>query len=191
MTSKRLDRRKKYTRKVLKDSLLKLLKEKQISAITVKELCELADINRSTFYAHYSDQFDLLEQIEEELIGDMKMYLSSYNFEKEDETLQMTERLIKYFASKQEECQTLLNENSDSSFQTKVMNVAQEFIMKNWMGVVHLDEDISEYLSSFIVSGSIQVMKVWLNNGMDKSPGEMAEIIVNVINKGIFGMRCV
>ncbi|PAV29624.1 TetR family transcriptional regulator [Virgibacillus profundi] len=189
MTSDKLDRRKKYTRMVLKDSLMKLLKEKQISTITVKEICELADINRSTFYAHYSDQFDLLEQIEEELIEEMIMYLRTYDFEKEDEALQMTERLIKYFASKQDECQTLLNENVDSSFEKKVMVVAQRFIMKDWMEVKHLDEDISEYLSTFIVSGSIQVMKVWLNNGMDKSPKEMAEIIINVINKGILGLR--
>ncbi|MBT2214525.1 TetR/AcrR family transcriptional regulator C-terminal domain-containing protein [Virgibacillus dakarensis] len=174
---------------VLKESIMKLLEEKQISAITVKEICELADINRSTFYAHYADQFDLLEQIEEELIEDMSMYLSTYNFEKDDEALQMTEKLIEYFASKQDECQTLLNENSDSSFQKKVMVVAHRFIMKNSMEVKHLDKDISEYLSSFIISGSIQVLKVWLNNGMDKPPKEMAELIINVVNKGIWGLR--
>src|SRR5690625_1126608 len=174
---------------VLKDSLMKLLKEKQISTITVKEICELADINRSTFYAHYSDHFDLLEQIEEELIEDMSMYLSSYDFDKEDDALEMTEKLIEYFASKQEECQTLLNENSDSSFEKKVRLVARRFIMKNWMEVNHLDENISEYLSAFIVSGSIQVMKVWLNNGLDKSPKEMAEIITNIVNKGIWGLK--
>jgi len=189
ITSDKLDRRKKYTRMVLKDSLMKLLKEKQISTITVKEICELADINRSTFYAHYSDHFDLLEQIEEELIEDMSMYLSSYDFDKEDDALEMTEKLIEYFASKQEECQTLLNENSDSSFEKKVRLVARRFIMKNWMEVNHLDENISEYLSAFIVSGSIQVMKVWLNNGLDKSPKEMAEIITNIVNKGIWGLK--
>ncbi|MTW88023.1 TetR family transcriptional regulator [Virgibacillus dakarensis] len=175
---------------VLKDSIMKLLKEKQISAITVKEICELADINRSTFYAHFCDQFDLLEQIEEELIEDMGMYLSTYNVKKEDDALQMTEKLIEYFASKQDECQTLLNENSDSSFQKKVMVVTHRFIMKNWMEVVnHPNKDISEYLSSFIVSGGIQMLKVWLNNGMDKSPKEMAEIIINLVNTGIRGLR--
>lgn len=60
--SERLDRRKRYTRKVLKESLISLLKDKPISSVTVKEICELADINRSTFYTHYNDQFDLLEK---------------------------------------------------------------------------------------------------------------------------------
>lgn len=80
MTTSKLDRRKKYTRMVLKESLIQLLKEKQISSITVKEICDLADINRSTFYAHYSDQFDLLDKTEEELIEEMKGYLSQYSY---------------------------------------------------------------------------------------------------------------
>ncbi|MGM8212497.1 TetR-like C-terminal domain-containing protein [Virgibacillus sp. W0430] len=174
---------------VLKNSLLKLLKEKQLSAITVKEICMHADINRSTFYAHFSDHFDLLEQIEEELIEDMTMYLESYNFEQNDEALQMTEKLIEYFASKQEECQTLLNENSDSSFETKVRKVARRYIMKNWMEGTDLDKETSKYISAFIVSGSIQLMKVWLNCGMDKSPREMAVIIIQLVNKGVFGVK--
>ena len=71
MSSKKIDRRKKYTRMVLKESLLEILKSKPITSITVKEICERADINRSTFYSHFNDQFDLLFQIEEELIDDM------------------------------------------------------------------------------------------------------------------------
>lgn len=169
---------------VLKDGLLKLLKEKQMSAITVKEICEHADINRSTFYAHYSDPFDLLKQIEEELIEDLKMYLSTYNFEKEEEALQMTEKLIEYFAANQEKCQILLSENSDSSFENQVSLVARKFIMNKWVEVTEHDKDIFEYVSTFIVSGSIQVMKEWLNSGMDKTPKEMAEIIISLVTRG-------
>ena len=54
---KRSDARVRYTRKVLKESLLSLLKEKPINKITVKEVCELAELNRATFYSHYSDCF--------------------------------------------------------------------------------------------------------------------------------------
>ena len=189
MTSQKIDRRKKYTRMILKDSLMNLLKVKQLSSITVKEICEVADINRSTFYAHYYDQFDLLEQIEDELIEDMNMYLSAYNFESEDEALQMTEKLIEYFASKQEECKTLLNNHSNFSFEQKVRHVARRYIMKSWVEISHLDEELTEYLSSFIISGSIEVMKVWLYKDMDKSPKEMAEIITKMVNKGALGWK--
>ena len=63
---KKNDARVRYTQKVLKDSLLQLLEKKPINKITVKEVCELAELNRATFYAHYTDCLDLLESIENE-----------------------------------------------------------------------------------------------------------------------------
>lgn len=189
MTSSKLDRRKKYTRMILKDSLMKLLNEKPITSITVKEICERADINRSTFYAHYSDQFDLLDKMEDEIIEDMKGYLSQYDFEKEKDALQLIEKLLEYFASKHEVCKTLLNEKIDTTFQKKVMDTANHFFKQKWAGVNRFDQDISEHLSTFVISGSIHVVKNWLLGGMNKSPREMAEIINNLINKGLWGMK--
>jgi AcrR family transcriptional regulator len=189
MTSDKLDRRKKYTRMVLKDSLLKLLKEKPLSSITVKEICGIADVNRSTFYAHYTDQYALLTQIENELIDDLKRYLSELNVQEEDEAIHMAERLLTYFATKHEECQILLNESGDSSFHKKVMDVAQGFIMKSWMEVYDFDKEKLAYISSFIVSGSVQVIKMWMENGMTQSPREMAQLINTLVNKGMYSVR--
>jgi len=58
----KMDARKRYTQMVLKQSFLKLLKEKPVNRITVKEVCALAQLNRATFYAHYSDCFALMER---------------------------------------------------------------------------------------------------------------------------------
>nr|WP_078430561.1 TetR/AcrR family transcriptional regulator [Alkalihalobacterium alkalinitrilicum] len=184
MTSK-LDRRKKYTRMILKDSLMKILKEKPISTITVKEICELADINRSTFYSHFSDQFDLLYKIEEELIEDMNETLSQYNYTKEEEAIQMTEKMLDYVAANSDKCQTLFSEHGDATFQKRVMMIAHQFTVKNWMTVNNVDKEISEYISMFVVSGSIHVIINWLDNGMDKSPKEMADIMIKLTNKGL------
>ena len=61
------DRRVKYTKMVLKETLLELLEERPIERITVKELCDRADINRSTFYVHYGSPQELLDSICKEL----------------------------------------------------------------------------------------------------------------------------
>lgn len=188
MTSSKLDRRKKYTQSVLKDSLMKILKEKQMSSITVKEICERADINRSTFYSHYNDQFDLLDKVEDEIIEDMTGYLSQFNYKKEEDAIQMLEKLLEYFASKQEICQTLLNEKIDTTFQKKVMRFAKQFFIESWITDNNVDEDITEYLSIFVISGCIHMIRSWLNNRMDKSPKEMAQLINNLINKGLLGV---
>ena len=187
MTAKKLDRRKKYSRKVLKDSLLQLLKEKQFSNITVKEICEVADINRSTFYAHYADQYDLLEKIEIEIIEDLQTYLSSYNFKEQDQVLQMTEKLIEYLATKKDEVHVLLNISGDYSFQLRVMNVSEEYVAKQLEAFDHIDKELFSYLITFIISGSVQVMKLWLDGDKEKTPKEMAILITNLINHGIYG----
>lgn len=71
------DRRVKYTLLALRGSLLELMREKDVSRITVKELCERADVNRGTFYAHYASPADLLEQIEQELLEKVLASLES------------------------------------------------------------------------------------------------------------------
>ena len=62
------DARVRYTRRVIKESFLSLLSEKPVNKITVKEVCEAAEINRATFYSHYSDCFALMESIEQEIL---------------------------------------------------------------------------------------------------------------------------
>ena len=67
MKEEKKDRRIRYTKAALRQSLLELLEEKPLSGISVKAICERADINRSTFYDHYTDQYDLLHQLEQEI----------------------------------------------------------------------------------------------------------------------------
>jgi AcrR family transcriptional regulator len=184
-----MDRRKKYTRMVLKESLMALLKEKPISSLTIKEICELADLNRSTFYAHFSSQYDLLNAIEEEFVEDMVSTLNQYNFSKEEDALKMTEKILEYIARNSDVCQMLLGENSDIHFQKKGMKITQEYIFKNWITDSQFDRETFEYINIFVVSGSIYAIKNWVENGMKKTPREMAEIINNFINHGLSNIR--
>jgi AcrR family transcriptional regulator len=69
------NRRVKLTKTMLKDSLIELLQKQPINRITVKEICENADINRSTFYVYYTDQYGLLAEIEDEIILKTKEYV--------------------------------------------------------------------------------------------------------------------
>ncbi|REJ07517.1 TetR/AcrR family transcriptional regulator [Halobacillus trueperi] len=182
--NEKLDRRKKYTRKVLKESLISLLAEKPISDITVKELCALADINRSTFYTHYSDHYDLLSKIEEEITEDMNRYLHSYNYEHEEESIQMTEKILEYVIENKLMFQTLLNKEAAPTFEKRMMDLTRGFMRNNWMDEHMPNKHESEYLSSFVISGAIHVIKDWIEKDMDQSPREMAVMINHFINYG-------
>ena len=64
-----------YTKKVIRDSLVELLQDKDIHQITVTDICKKADINRGTFYTHYKDAFDLLQSIEDDLFNQIVEYI--------------------------------------------------------------------------------------------------------------------
>ena len=66
MTEKREDRRTQYSKRVIREALYELMQKKPLNKISVTELCALADVNRSTFYAYYNDIFDLHEKITKE-----------------------------------------------------------------------------------------------------------------------------
>lgn len=58
MGEETVDRRVRKTKKQLRECLTRLLKEKKVQDITVRELTDMADLNRGTFYLHYRDVFD-------------------------------------------------------------------------------------------------------------------------------------
>lgn len=60
------DARVRYTKMMIEKSFVELLKTKPLSEITLKEVCALAEINRSTFYRHYKDIYDWRDQMEAE-----------------------------------------------------------------------------------------------------------------------------
>ena len=66
----RTDRRTRYTRQAIKEILLEELKNKPYSKITVTEICKKAEMNRGTFYLHYYDIDDVLNDILEDFLSD-------------------------------------------------------------------------------------------------------------------------
>ena len=62
------DPRVRYTQTIIKKAFLELLHQKPMNKITVREICERAEINRSTFYKHYLDCYDLVDQHKEEAL---------------------------------------------------------------------------------------------------------------------------
>lgn len=181
----KLDRRKKYTRMVLKESFIKCMQKKPLSRITIKEVCEFADINRSTFYTHYTDLYDLLCQIEDAIIEDLNQTLSSYNNSKNEEAIEMIEKILEYLAENRESCQTLFGEHGALSFQKKVMMLANHHMINTLKTDRHNITYNLEYLSLYIINGSIHVIQHWLKNGLDQSTQEMAEMITKLAYEGL------
>lgn len=184
---KKTDRRVKYTKMVVKESFVKLLKKKPISKITIKEICEEADINRATFYAHYTDQYQLLTQLENELIDEINAYLASFPYHSGDEavSVELLAKIFEYIKENGELCSVLLSDSGDISFQKKVMKVVQTRCISEWTAIKSLSKDDAEYIYTFTAIGSVGIIQKWLNDGMKISPAYMAETVLKIANKGL------
>jgi len=180
------DLRVKYTKVMLKKALIELMQENPISKISVKLLCEKADINRSTFYAHYTDQYDLLKQLEREIINEFEKYLSEEDFSKQtSQTFQALNQILAYTAKNSELFKVLLSENGDSGFQREIMHLAQQKTITALRDDQRIEPRTSEYLQYFIVTGALSILQKWLQDGMVESPEAMTELTSNLLYKGL------
>jgi len=180
------DRRIKYTKMMLKQSLVKLLQEKPISKISIKEICETADINRSTFYVHYADQYDLLRQVVNETLQDINTYLDNYNFKVyEPESFQIMNLIFEYIVENAELCKVMLGENGDISLQKEIMMIVQRQGMKELAGNKTIDSNTLEYMYIFGVNASIGIVQKWLQSGLKQSARDMADLVTKLIYQGL------
>jgi AcrR family transcriptional regulator len=181
------DKRTRYTKMFLRESLIKKLGEKPISRITITELCKDAEVNRSTYYAHYADQYDQLAQIEREFMADIVKEFSPAHIGGEGADFQtITEKIILYISENAELCRVLLGSNGSADFQKSFSDFLRSTVLTLWHGRVTLDTRETEYVYTFVLGGCIGIMRKWLfDRDETKTPHEMAALIVSLANQGI------
>lgn len=181
LKSSKIDRRVKYTRMVLKESFIDLLEKKDISQITIKEICENADINRATFYAHYSDQYDLLRKIEDEFIDSIRDYLDELGQKNNKENpVLLTEKIFEYIKENAKLCKLLLSERGGLNFQKRVMMLVYDTVINELTGNSNISKEDAEYVYSFTITGCVGIVQKWLDDDMKKSPRFMAEMVIKL-----------
>jgi AcrR family transcriptional regulator len=171
------------TKNAFRNSLTELMKQKAITQITVTEICEKADIHRTTFYAHYNDQYDLLKQMEQEVLTHYDNLLDEKNTSQNctlGEIGAMTEEILHHITANYHSVQVLLSKNGDIYFQEKLIGrLTTHFrrLRKKCIGDI-ADDEKNGYYSVFLVHGVIGIIQLWLKNNMDMPVPEVAKIVV-------------
>lgn len=182
------DRRVLYTKMVLKQSLLELLRERPIEKITVKDICEKADINRGTFYTHFTDPYNLLEQIENELFGEI---LASIETSLKAEAI--SGLLVKIFESilkNSDLCRVLFSDYGDKAFLRRIINIARDRSVAEWKRMIPAVKDEQmELLYLFYANGCVAIIQHWVLNGMRESPQELSEMIEKLSLRGLMAFK--
>lgn len=177
-------RRVRYTKQVLKESLIELLKEQPINKVTVSAICQKADVNRSSFYLHFRDAYDLMEQVELDLTRQLEAALldTSLNMLSHD----MVIRIFQTIDDNRELCSVLLGLNGDRDFLGRVISAQKERTMKSWKHLVPaFDNEELDYLYNYITFGSVGVVEKWVLGGFSEEPEHIARMLSNIIARGL------
>ncbi len=171
------DARVRYTRKIIRDVFLQLLKEKPVAKITVKEICDIAEINRGTFYKHYQDCYDLLEKIEDEGLQEFKKMLASIEATGTQAALAAILHTLRNNSSL---IQALDVPANSQNFINRLSECCFLYV-EQWLGTA-LKSDCSTVRRdagfAFLAGGSSSVIEWWLRSGMKEPPEEIAALII-------------
>ncbi len=188
MKAGKVDRRVKYTTTLLKESLIRLMHTRPISKISVKMLCEEADVNRSTFYAHFNDPYEVLRGIEQGVISDFNTYINESASDNQPESaVTVLKQLLDYTSDHADLFQVLLSDGGDTEFQKDLMSIVQDRMIANLQNAKQLNERTAEYLQGFVIAGALKILQKWLQDGTVESSQEMAEFITQLLFQGVSG----
>ena len=180
------DHRARVTKMLIRNSFTTLLKQKPIQSISIKELCEQAGINRGTFYSHYTDLYDLRNQIEEEMLEEFNRALEPLSADGQLTQLQITTEIFRCLKNNSDLCAVTLGEHGDKAFALKLINLGRERCVESYLKYFeHASPKKIEYFYSFVCSGCIGLLQKWLDDGMVIPAEEAAKMAEDIMLKGI------
>lgn len=186
------DQRTRLTKSLIRQAFTELLQQKPMQRITVKELCGKAGVNRSTFYAHYTDIYDLLAKLEEDMVADFQRALAPLlGAEMEEPSLlRIMTGIYQCLKDNVDICTVTLGEHGDKAFAVRLLSLGWESCLAAYSN--HLwgaSPKQLEYFYAFVSNGHIGLLQKWLKEGMTTSVEDMAQMAQNIMLHGMDFLR--
>ncbi len=176
------DARVRYTRKVIEESFISLMQQKPVNKITVKEVCEKAQINRATFYKHYLDCYDLLEQIESDALDHFDEMFAAM----EENGLQPTlEMLLGVLKENAELFAVLSRHGLEDHFSHRIAGHCfrhMEHTLQLEPGLEGSEEK-KKMAYAFLAGGAGALIEYWIRSGYQGSPEQVAQTILKLVRR--------
>lgn len=178
MEEKKDSRRVKMTKRMLKESLINLMKESSVHDITIKEICENADVNRSTFYRHYQTQYDLYNEIIDDIAADISEIFEKMKSEGFD-TVTFLVRVLEYIEARREVFLVILSDKGNINIGEAYTKMTEKVI-----GQQKLSE-LGSYIAQFISAGMTSILWSWLSKENRRSATDVALLLHTFIKNGL------
>lgn len=184
------DIRVKRTKKLLRKGIAEIGKSKSINKITVKELTDLVEINRGTFYLHYKDVYDLVDSIENELYDEFDKRVLDVT---PDDILQrpvdVLETLFEYFRTHKDILSVLMGENGDVKFVYRFGELMNEKILEIFKGIFpNMSMEKFDFAYNYGKFGFVGIIHCWSTQYSHLSSRQIAEKTLTLELGGLWGM---
>ncbi|MGE4485809.1 MAG: TetR/AcrR family transcriptional regulator [Oscillospiraceae bacterium] len=177
--SGKVNQRVMLTKRLIKESLVHMLAVKSIYKISVRELCEDAGINRTTFYKYFGSQYDVLSEFEDEFLSHVQDALADIS----DDPARQLDTICTYFDKNAELARLLMNNNVDPDFPGKLFNLPpiRKMLLEKLSG--RYDQQEIEFVCTFVVNGGYRMIQEWISDEERKSPSMIAALILELAEK--------
>ena len=178
------------TKRRLREGLLRLLEEKPINEISVKELAELVDVNRGTFYFHYQDIYDLLRDMEQDFFENFDRTLSENSPALDEdgfpvldaESAPYLHAIFSFVDENRSFCRIMLSPHGDMQFVELVKERIDRQCRFFWQLLAPgADEAQSGIYNAFLINGLIGLIREWVNDRRDLSVESISELTATLI----------
>ncbi|MCD8389212.1 MAG: TetR/AcrR family transcriptional regulator [Oscillospiraceae bacterium] len=185
------NRRVRMTRSLLRNSLVELMQTQDIHQITVTAICAHADVNRSTFYLYYGSPYELLADIEEQILSETSEILRAELARLGDRTIteaDLTHLLtlhLSYVEKNIHFLRAFSRNHEDYDVPLKTMHLVLEPYVAQVAARRRLDEDATRRMFTFMMFGCIGIVKDWMahDDPPEPKPPELAAILCRFIGR--------
>lgn len=189
------DRRARRSRRLLKESLLELMKSKTFADISVRDVTDVADMNRATFYLHYSGTAELLQSVEEDLLEELQALVDAHMQESVEvgSVTPVFEPVLDFLVERREICAVLFASSEASGFFQSLQGLVHENgapLVKTWFHPE--DPRLTDYLLNFLAWGFIGLLAEWFKTDMSLPKAELltaAQRVADGAAAGLFKER--
>lgn len=179
-------RRTRYTQNVIKNAFLDECKTKPFNKITVKTICEKADINRGTYYLHYKDIYDLAEKLEIEYANQVIEFIQQPHNVFENTFENFLVNLIMYFHEHPELELILQHPSATGKGLAMIMKSAEERYSQKWPQYCNTQSDEMKLIMEFIWYGTTHIIKTV---DQDKNLTEIKQIAATLTQFVKYGLN--